>query len=78
MHISIHFKNVTYTVHCFPPTLKGHSGPVRAVVNSASDHLVLSGAQDGALLMHAISSSHSLRETVALSQPSSTPEVYQT
>ena len=50
-------------------TNQGHTSPVTGVVSSSNDQLVLSGGQDGRLLLHSLSSSssHTLLNTVTLS-----------
>jgi WD40 repeat protein len=47
---------------------------VTGVVSSYNDQLVLSGAQDGTLLLHSLSSSHLLKHTVTLSHTDTTSQ----
>jgi WD40 repeat protein len=48
-------------------TIEGHASPVTAVASGSSDQLVLSAGQDKTLVLHSLSSSHSLQNTVNLS-----------
>lgn len=54
---------------------QGHTSPVTGVVSSSNDQLVFSGSQDGALLLHSLSSSHTLQNTVTLSHTDKTSQV---
>ncbi|CAI8049188.1 p21-activated protein kinase-interacting protein 1, partial [Geodia barretti] len=56
-------------------TIEGHSSPVTAVASASSDQLVLSAGQDKTLVLHSLSSSHSLQNTVNLSTKDTAEQV---
>ena len=61
---------------CFFLNVQAHTSPVTGIVSSYNDQLVLSGGQEGKLLLHSLTPSHTLQNTVVLTHSDTVSQVY--